>query len=260
MDISQDKIYLIYVYEDLANKYVYVGLTRNLLQRHKAHKYSVKKPDSVRKHFLGHEQDFPTPKVVEENLTQLEARAEENFWVENYKNNGWNIINKAKTGRYSSSVGAGSFIPINELKEFLREESRQYINRAHYQYDNCSHYNKCLEMGWLDEFFGKPERRRKGYWTIDRCINAAKECKTREELFKKYPRAFDLLKCENLLDELIPIHKSLTRPKKDARQRYREVMLELYDPTKTIRENAIMLGIPKSSIQRISKELRLNKK
>lgn len=258
MDIVNDRNYLIYVYEDPENKCAYIGLTKNLIHRHKSHKYGGKKPDSVCKHFLDIGKKFPLPKIVEENLTQIEARTEEGFWVEEYKRNGWNVINKAKTGRYSSSVGCNSYIIIDELKEYLRNEAKKYKNRAQYERESCGHYNTCLEMGWLEEFFGKPERRRKGYWSIDKCINAAKECTTREELYKKYPRAFDILKEKDLLDDLIPINKPPVRPKKNERKDYRVRMLNLYDPNKTTRENAVMLGIPKSSVSRIAKELKLN--
>lgn len=258
MDIVNDRNYLVYVYEDPENKYAYIGLTRNLIQRHKAHKYGGKKPDSVCRYFLDIGMDFPLPKVVEENLTQIEARTEEGFWVEEYRKNGWNIINRAKTGRYSSSVGSGSYVILDELKSHLLKEAKKYKNRAQYMRECPSHYYTCLEMGWLEDFFGKPERRRKGYWNIDKCINAAKECKTREEFFKKYPRAFDLLKEANLLDELLPISKPPTRPKKEERKKYRAIMLNFYDPNKTTRENAIALGIPKSSVGRIAKELKLN--
>ena len=50
---------------------------------------------------------IPEPIILEENLTPIEAQFYEGYYVEKYRNEGWNVLNKAKTGVAKSSIGGG---------------------------------------------------------------------------------------------------------------------------------------------------------
>lgn len=110
-----EPIYCIYVYEDNENKYCYVGLTKNLIKRKSSHKrrefYRMNNGevhryyDSVHQYFYNIGKELPEPIVLEEKLSAIEAQDRENFWCCHYKKNGWTLINIAKTGKDSSSIG-----------------------------------------------------------------------------------------------------------------------------------------------------------
>ena len=50
---------------------------------------------------------IPEPIILKENLTPIEAQYYEGYYVEKYRNEGWKILNKAKTGIAKSSIGGG---------------------------------------------------------------------------------------------------------------------------------------------------------
>ena len=110
-----EPIYCIYIYEDKENEQCYIGLTKNLAKRKSSHKkrefYKRKDGtiyrhyDSVRQYFFDIHKEIPEPSVLEEHLTAKEAQEREDFWCQYYKSNGWKLINKAKTGNGSSSIG-----------------------------------------------------------------------------------------------------------------------------------------------------------
>ena len=60
-----------------------------------------------------------------------------------------------------------------------------------------------------------------------------------------------------ILDEYYEIGRSINKPNNDRRKEYRNLISKYYNTSLPIRENARRLGIPKSSIQRILKELNI---
>lgn len=105
------KIRSIYVYEDCPNKVCYVGLAKNVHKRHLSHLrklHKTTKYDTVMSYFLEKYGYLPEPKVLESGLSREEAQEQEDYWRRKYEENGWITLNKAKTGRGSSSLGAMS--------------------------------------------------------------------------------------------------------------------------------------------------------
>ena len=93
-------------------------------------------------------------------LIEDEAKKQEQFFVDKYKEEGWNILNIAKTG----SLGGSS---IYWTKEKCLEEALKYNHRVEYQKYNHSSYNSALLNKWLDEICQHMTLQQKpnGYWT-----------------------------------------------------------------------------------------------
>ena len=88
----------IYVYEFKNLNSAYIGLTYNIRKRHENHK----KSGTVFKFAKENKIDLQYPIILESNVVYTEAGKRENFYVELYRKNGWNILNKAKPGGLGS--------------------------------------------------------------------------------------------------------------------------------------------------------------
>lgn len=254
-----EKPRLIYAYEDEENKVCYIGLTKDLKLRHKTHQCRRKgKYDNLKQYFVNQGKKLPKPKILEENLPPVEAQERENAWLETYKSNGWKAINKAKTGKGSSSLGSTVEIRTEEeWFEYCKELSSHCKNRAQLWKEHPNAYLRSLRMGWLQDFFGESGRKKKNYWTDERVIEAAGECDGREDFFNKFPRACDIARKKGWIGTLFDIKKVEHKAKKTRRKETRDIVLQQYDKEKSIRENAINLGIPKTTLERIVKQLNL---
>ena len=108
MDIPNN---LVYCYE-FPDKVVYIGRTNNITKRDREHKKTHHHSDgkitkgSVLKYSEKTGIEIPLPKVLKEKLTLLQSREEEDNFCKEYENNGYTLLNIAKTGKYSGSLGA----------------------------------------------------------------------------------------------------------------------------------------------------------
>ena len=152
--------YMIYVYEDKSEKICYVGLTNNLIKRKSQHKktryYKNRQGvkyyyrDVVNKYFFENGKELPEPKILESGLTATQAQYKERYWCDFYKNKGWNLLNKAKTGINSSSLGG---CQAKWTYEALKEEASKYKTKQEFNKMKNSAYKIARENGYLEEFF-----------------------------------------------------------------------------------------------------------
>ncbi len=85
---------LVYSYE-FSDNYVYVGLTCNEKRRDTQHHNEI---SPVKNHIIEFELT-PIKKILSEGYVDAsEAQGLENYWVDKYKNDGWNMLNAKKTG------------------------------------------------------------------------------------------------------------------------------------------------------------------
>ena len=85
VDGKNSRIRLVYAYEDTENKYVYVGLTKNLSKRHYQHCHVMNgKKDRVFRYFENNNKTIPKPIVLDENLTREESQEKEGYWADYY--------------------------------------------------------------------------------------------------------------------------------------------------------------------------------
>lgn len=145
--------YCIYVYLDEENKVGYVGLTKNKAQRHKAHSTPFDydghpSKSSVYKYFESIGKRTPAPLYVEENLTAEQARAREDYWLQQYIYNGYTMLNKGKTGSKCGSLGMYS---RRWTKNRVFEESKKYKSGGEFKIKCQRAYYIACTNGWIKD-------------------------------------------------------------------------------------------------------------
>lgn len=178
------RVHYVYAYEVSETRSVYVGRTNDLKRRDRAHRNQTLK-DVLREHCEIHNIPIPTPIVLEDNLTAEESQEKENSWIEKYRNNGWSILNKAKTGAGVGSLGSTprkwNYETCKCAAETCKnkEEFKKRFSRAH----NVSRYN-----GWINEFFPFNSKREDGcFETLEGCKAACVGFKTITQIRREYP-------------------------------------------------------------------------
>ena len=111
----------IYAYEFINQSAVYVGLTSSMIKRNWQHHNSLK--SSVNRFAVKNECEIPSPKVLEGNVPIHERGKREKYWVNYYKEQGWAVLNRAKTGEIESSIGI--YYPIKWNKKAIREKAKE---------------------------------------------------------------------------------------------------------------------------------------
>ena len=117
--------------------------------------------------------------IIEDGLSQYSAQEREEYWVNNFKNKGWNILNRIKTGVGSSSLG--SLAKKWTTKEKVREEALKYTSRSEFQKKRVGAYMAARKNNWLDDFeWLKPKSnyhprhtksKSKSFWKINKDLN-----------------------------------------------------------------------------------------
>lgn len=177
----------IYVYE-FPDKSAYIGLTCNPFARNRGH--NEKKTSAVYQHKkkTGLE---PKMKILTDYMPNEEAQKQELQYLMLYKSNGWNILNKIKTGALGSSQVIWNRQKCEEissrykiLKEFTDKEPLCYsaINRN----------------GW-NELLSHMQRNK---LTTIQMREIALGCSTINEFRKKHRRIYDMARRHNVLEEV----------------------------------------------------------
>lgn len=149
--------YLIYSYEIKNN--VYIGLTKNIIVRDKSHRTDTLEKDTLKKFCFDNNFEIPEPKILETGLTPIESQVKENDWLNYYKDNGYNIINKAETGIYKSSLGGGK-------KKNFKERDRKRDITIFGKYNSLT-LEEVIEK--MKEYFSKTDMYKKNHGFYEYC-------------------------------------------------------------------------------------------
>ena len=182
---------LIYSYEFSDNS-VYIGLTNDINRRHNDRLCDTNDPVTVH---MNETNLIPIRKELTEYIEVNQAKLMEIKWEHYYKSNGWNILNRVKTGNH---IGCGTlkwtkheYIKISstfsKLSEFKKQCRGAYASiKNHNWFDECCDHMKR----------GKPN----GYWNKKRCLHESKKYNNRIE-FRQSQSAY-VISCKNKwLDE-----------------------------------------------------------
>ena len=188
---KNDKIYVVYSYEILEIKSVYVGLSCNIKRRDRQHRFGIKSSKGMRYsklHKVISESGFtlPKPNIIYSDLSAIEAQDKENLCILSYKENGWNIINIAKTGKNIGSLG-NSWIKWNE--EMCFKEALKYERKCDFKKNASGAYAASVKNDWYKNYtwFGKNKNNnthKRNYWNYENCFNEALKYKSKKEFEK----------------------------------------------------------------------------
>lgn len=172
---NQRAIYAI----EFEDKSVYVGLTHDYEERIKRHiqERSVAGTKMGRCKF----------KIFYQEAwhSRNDAVIAENKLVEEYRLQGWDILNIAKAG----SLGGNQ---IKWTKAACRKEAAKYNKLSDFKKYAPSAYGRALKKGWLSQI-GKHlvlSMKRHGYWSKKKVIETAKEFTTRSRFKEAFPSAY----------------------------------------------------------------------
>lgn len=131
---------LIYIYHFRDNS-CYVGLTCNIERRHKQHMSETS--SSVYKH-MTETGIIPEIIIKSDYMSVKDAVELENKILQEYKQNGFNILNKNKTG----SIGG---VNLYWTKDNCIEELKKYKTYSEFRKGSPGAHNSSFKNGWLYE-------------------------------------------------------------------------------------------------------------
>lgn len=136
-------------------------MTNDIKRRHREHSRPHKhgRNSKVYEYFASHQMGIPQPKILLFGLTPAESREKEDEWLQKYKNEGWKIINTAKTGKSSGSLG--SYVRKWTI-EALKKEASKYKTKAEFEKYSSAAYTTALNKGIINQLGlvdAKPTRR-----------------------------------------------------------------------------------------------------
>lgn len=141
------KVDSVYVYEFKDLNIAYIGRTGNVKKRDTQHR--TFKESSVFSFAKTHNVNVPKIKILATNLTIEEGLIKEDEFCKIYISNGWTLINKAKTGLQSGSIG---WIGTKWTKKKCKEEALKYKTLKEFRLGSQVAYRKALANGWIPDY------------------------------------------------------------------------------------------------------------
>ena len=187
-DLFKDKIDMIYSYEFTEQKTVYVG--RTLMRTKKQRDYQhIFGDDSVSKFAKENNISVPEMKILEDNLTIKEGSENEGVWLELYKEDGWNILNKAKTGSIGGlGKGHSAWNYESCYKEAEKYKTKtDFFNNSNRAYEVARKNNWLGDYTWFKSGFEKLSEERK-LWTFEKCSEESKKYSSLKD-FREFSHA-----------------------------------------------------------------------
>ena len=164
----EDKTHCIYVYLISETHSCYIGRTSSIKRRHNQHKFGWQNSkgekciDNLYKHCASNNIEMPEPIILESNLSAIESQEREEYWLTQYRQDGWNALNKGAVGKNRSSLGA----TLKWTYEKCKEEASKYKSKQEFRNHNQGAYNAAYREKWLNEFFPELACKPNGYWDV----------------------------------------------------------------------------------------------
>lgn len=187
--VPETNCYIVYSYRDDENKTIYIGLTNSPKNRHRQHVKGITKNGQVRysavyNYFTSIGADIPNPVVLKQDLYANEAQAWEDYYVKHFKEEGWNVLNTAKTG------GLGS-LSSSWTKEKCYNAALECKSRIDFKTKYERAYRVAVQNKWIDDYtWFETNRKPDGYWTYEKCYDEAKKYETRTQFQKNSNAAY----------------------------------------------------------------------
>ena len=121
-------------------------------------------------------------------MIQLKGqRSQSKKTINNYKNLGWNILNKVEAGCIGGNTQKWT-------KEKCIIDAKLYHSKLEWSKGSPSAYSSCNKNKWIDECCEHMilTRKSNNYWTKEQCIKSAKKYNSKSEWGKNDKRAYFL--------------------------------------------------------------------
>ena len=184
---------VVYAFE-FADNYAYIGLTSNPHRREKEH--LVNSSSAVCRHIQSSNSPYIF-RCLTDYLSKDEAAIKEINTIIEYSKNGWILLNKKSGGDLGSKVR-------KYTKQYCKEITSQYDDKKIFQNSNPTFYRYLIKRGWLDELCSHMinQKKKNGYWTKERCKEAAEKYKKRIDFQKGNRAAYSAAFKNGWLDEI----------------------------------------------------------
>lgn len=152
----------IYAYE-FSDGFCYIGLTYDVNSRHTQH-LSGKIFSKVYEHSIKYNVEIPKPKQLTDYIDKDEASKLEGEYLKMYRNNGWKIINIAKTGGLGGKKHRYSKEEIT--KEYCKKVAEKYETPTKFRKSNQTLYKIMENNGWKEfvySIFDLDKIKKEGY-------------------------------------------------------------------------------------------------
>ena len=168
----------IYAYE-FKDNFVYIGLTFDINKRNCEHMRIGPVFNHINITSL-----YPNLVILNDYVNIELSVKKEHDYILLYKKNGWNLLNKAKSG----ALGGGK---EKWTKKKCLEEALKYNNVKDYRKNSLS-YRASVRNKWLDEICLHMNRSKKSknYWTKERCIKESLKFNIKSDFQKNSPGAY----------------------------------------------------------------------
>ena len=221
MGTKGNKQRIIYAYEFTDFHAAYIGLTFKMDVRNKRHH----KEGAVFDFALLHHVDIPEPKILSDYMDQEVASIQEGVWLQKYKDAGWMILNRFKTG----SLGGQETLDYDISKI---EESMLGFKKMDDWSKSYSSYREYIRQHQLDHLLDKhfPNRMRQIYDNYEECRKAYSQCESIRQVHDRFPGALAAAKRHGW-------HKELSELCRASNVKWtREALIELISQYKTLKE------------------------
>jgi hypothetical protein len=180
----------IYAYE-FSDNCVYVGLTYNLIERDFNRRKN--KNDAVCRH-INETNIKPVLKQLTDYLIVDDASTLEIKYIEDYRKNGWKILNVAKGGTVGNCIHLWTY-------DKCKNSALKYKNRNEFKKNDRSAYESARINGWLNNIclHIKPMLI---YWTYAMCEREVLRCKNRTDFYRNNCSAYRAALRNNWLNKL----------------------------------------------------------
>lgn len=180
MGTRGNKQRVIYAYEFEEAHAAYIGLTFKMEVRNKRHH----KEGAVFEFAKLYDIEIPKPRILTDYMDQEEASIQEGVWLQKYKDKGWMILNRFKTG----SLGGQELLDYDIAKI---EDSMQGYDKLDDWTKSHSSYREYIRQYNLDYLLDKhfPDRMRRIYDVYDECRKAYSQCESIRQVHDKFPGA-----------------------------------------------------------------------
>jgi len=200
----KENSYVIYVYELLEFNKAYVGLTNDIDRRDKEHVFN--ETELLNKFCKENNMPYPKYKILEEKLKSTDAKKQEEYWINYYKNNNWFMFNIAKSG----SLGGYT---TKWTKKALQKEADKYEYRIDFYKNNTHAYSAAARKKLLDELFKNHKNNgysnnhvKYGYWNEEKIQEEANKYETRSEFREHNGSAYMTATKLKILNDIFKNH------------------------------------------------------